>query len=98
MQVKSNPIASHRICLRAGIATGSAELVLVVDLVVAVARDARRRHIGLLHAVDGGAGRVVFAANLGVAGVGGVVVEGGDFGDVLAVGLAGVLDGLLMKC
>lgn len=94
MQVKSNPIASHPICLRAGIATGSAELVLVVDLVVTVARDTRRRHIGLLHAVDGRAGRVVFAANLGVAGVGGVVVEGGDFGDVLAVGLALVLDGL----
>lgn len=94
MQVKSNPIASHPICLRAGIATGSAELVLVVDLVVTVARDTRRRHIGLLHAVDGGAGRVVFAANLGLAGVGGVVVEGRDFGDVLAVGLAGVLDSL----
>jgi hypothetical protein len=47
-----------------------------------------------LHAVDGDARRVVFAADLGVAGVGSVVVEGVDFGDVLAVGLAGVLDSL----
>ena len=47
-----------------------------------------------MHAVEGGAGRVVFAANLGVAGVGRVVVEGRDLGDVLAVGLALVLDGL----
>lgn len=81
--------------LSAGIATSGAELVLVVDLVGAVAGDARRRNVGLLHAVDGGAGRVVFAADLGVAGIGRVVVEGGDFGDVLAVGLALVLDGLL---
>ena len=68
--------------------------MLVVDLVGAVVGDARRRHVGLLHAVDGGAGRVVFATDFGVAGVGGVVVEGGDFGDVLAVGLAVVLDSL----
>ena len=81
--------------LSAGIATSSAELVLVVDLVGAVAGDARGRYVGLLHAVDGRAGRVVFAADFGVAGVGGVVVEGGDFGDVLAVGLALVLNGLL---
>jgi hypothetical protein len=87
-------MTSHPASLCTGIATRSTELVLVVDLVVAVARDARRRHVGLLHAVDGGAGRVVFAANLGVAGVRGVVVEGGDFGDVLAVRLAGVLDSL----
>ena len=78
----------------AGIATSSVEFVLVVNLVVAVAGDARRRHIGLLHVVDGGAGKVVFAATLGVAGVGRVVIEGGDFGNVLAVGLAPVLDGL----
>jgi hypothetical protein len=50
-----------------------------------------------LHAVDGDAGRVVFAANLGIAGVGGVVVKRGDFGDVLAVGLAGVLNGLRLE-
>lgn len=81
--------------LSAGIATSSAELVLVIDLVGAVAGDARGRYVGLLHAVDGRAGRVVFAADFGVAGVGGVVVEGGDFGDVLAVGLALVLNGLL---
>lgn len=80
--------------LSAGIATSGAELVLVVDLVGTVTGHARRRHIGLLHAVDGHAGRVVFAANLGVAGVGSVLVEGRDLGDVLAVGLAGVLDSL----
>ena len=80
--------------LSAGIATSSAELVLVVNLVGAVAGDTRRRHVGFLHAVDSGAGRVVFAANLGVAGVGRVVVEGVDFGDVFAVGLALLLDSL----
>jgi hypothetical protein len=62
--------------LSASIATSSAELVLIVNLVGAVAGDTRRRYIGLLHAVDGDAGRVVFAANLGVAGVGSVLVEG----------------------
>ena len=89
-----NISSSALIDLSAGVTTSSAELVLVVDLVRAVTGDARRRHVGLLHAVDGGAGRVVFAANLGFAGIGRVVVKGGDFGDVLAVGLAGVLDSL----
>ena len=89
-----NISSSALIDLSAGVTTSSAELVLIVDRVGAVAGDARRRHVGLLHAVEGHAGRVVFAANLGVAGVGGVVVEGRNFCDVLAVGLAGVLDGL----
>lgn len=82
--------------LCAGVTTGSAELVLVVDLVGAVTGDTGRGHIGLLHAVDSDARRVVLGANLGVAGVGSVVVERGDFGDVLAVRLAIVLDSLVL--
>jgi hypothetical protein len=80
--------------LSAGITTSGAELVLVVDLVAAVTNDAGGRHIGFLHAVDSDARRVVLGADLSVAGVGSIVVEGGDLGDVLAVRLAVVLDSL----
>ena len=81
----------HNLC--ASVTASSAELVLVVDGVVAVARDTRGGHISLLHAVDGDARRVIFGADLVLAGVGGVV-EGGNLGDVLAVRLAVVLDSL----
>ena len=77
----------------AGVATSSAELVLVVASVVAVTWHTRRRHVDLLHAVDGGARRVVLRTDLVPARVGSVVKRW-DFGDVLAVRLAVVLDSL----
>jgi hypothetical protein len=81
--------------LSAGIATSRGVLVLVVNLVGTVAGHASRGHSLLLHGLDGGVGGVVLGADLVVEGsVGGGLVEGGDFGEVLAVGLAGVLDSL----
>jgi hypothetical protein len=81
--------------LSARIPTRRAVLVLIVNSVAAVTDHTSRGHSLLLHGFDRGVGRVVLGADLVVeAGVRGGLVEGGDFGDVLAVGLAGVLDSL----
>jgi hypothetical protein len=90
--VTSNSIQrlSARVTTRRGV------LVVVVDGVLAVTGHARWGHSLLLHGLDGGVGGVVLGADLVVEGsVGGGLVEGGDFGEVLAVGLAGVLDSLV---
>jgi hypothetical protein len=81
--------------LSARIAASRGILVLVVDGVLAVTGHASRGHSLLLHVLDGGVGGVVLGADLVVeAGVLGGLVERGDFGEVLAVGLAGVLNSL----
>jgi hypothetical protein len=88
--VMSNPGSS------ACIATRRAVLVLVINSVSAITDHAGRRHSLLLHSLDRGVGRIVLGADLLVeAGVRGGLVERGDFGDVLAVGLAGVYDSLV---
>jgi hypothetical protein len=93
--ITSNPTIVIR-RLSARITTSRGVLVVVVDGVLAVTGHARRRHSLLLHGLDGGVGGVVLGADLVVEGsVGGGLVEGGDFGEVLAVGLAGVLDSLV---
>lgn len=71
-------------------------LVLIINSVPTITDHASRGHSLLLHALDSGFGGVVLGSDFAVeAGVRGGLVEGGDFGDVLAVGLAGVLDGLV---
>jgi hypothetical protein len=96
--IMSNPMMLSIQRLSAGIATSRGVLVLVVNLVGTVAGHASRGHSLLLHGLDGGVGGVVLGADLVVEGsVGGGLVEGGDLGDVLAVGLAGVLDGLIWE-
>jgi hypothetical protein len=93
-----NPMMLSIQRLSARIATSRGVLVLVVNLVGTVAGHASRGHSLLLHGPDGGVGGVVLGADLVVEGsVGGGLVEGGDLGDVLAVGLAGVLDGLIWE-
>lgn len=91
--MQSHLITSHPTfqALSASVATGSVELVLVVDGVGAVAGYTSRGHILLLESADGSSRGVIFGTDL-VGAVVVLVVERGDFGDVLAVGLAVVLN------
>jgi hypothetical protein len=94
--ITSNSKLPSDACLSARIATRRAVLVLIVDGVPTVTDHTSRWHSLLLHGFNCGVGRVVLGADLLVeAGVRGGLVEGGDFGDVLAVGLAGVYDSLV---
>jgi len=88
---------SHPSYLSARIPTRRSELILILDSIPTVARYAGRRHGLLLQVLDRGGGGVVLGSDFVVeAGVRGGLIERRDFGEVLAVGFAGVLDGLVV--